>query len=213
MKRLIKAGKNFATLNLTPGFKVYGEKLVKIDGREYRIWDPRRSKMGAALRRGLKLPDLTGMTVLYLGVASGTTASHISDLIGPEGALFGVDIAPRPLREFVLLCRHRRNMVPILADASKPKSYSFIVPQVDFLYQDVAQPNQAQILLKNAELFLKPQGYAFVAVKARSIDVTAAPEKIFRNFEKEIARSFEVIWKKRLEPFEKDHMAFFLRKK
>jgi len=29
-----------ATLNLAPGVKVYDEKIVEIDGKEYRIWNP-----------------------------------------------------------------------------------------------------------------------------------------------------------------------------
>lgn len=31
-----------------------------------------------------------GAKVLYLGAASGTTVSHVSDIIGPEGIVYAV---------------------------------------------------------------------------------------------------------------------------
>jgi fibrillarin-like rRNA methylase len=36
----INGEKNAATLNLVKGDNIYGEKLVKYEGEEYRIWDP-----------------------------------------------------------------------------------------------------------------------------------------------------------------------------
>ena len=46
---------HIATENLNHGIKVYGERLVEIEDKEYRIWDPRRSKLGAAILNGCKL--------------------------------------------------------------------------------------------------------------------------------------------------------------
>ena len=69
--------KNLATVNLVPGEKVYGEQLIKDKKTEYRTWDNFRSKPAAAIKKGLKeFPLKEGMKVLYLGIASGTTASH-----------------------------------------------------------------------------------------------------------------------------------------
>ncbi len=206
---LIKVGRYYATENLTPGKRVYGERIVKKGGKEYRIWDPTRSKLAAALMNGMKVPFGNNWVVLYLGVASGTTASHLSDIIR-EGFIFGVDFAPRVLREFVLLSEIRKNLIPVFADANRPEEYRCIVPEVDFLYQDVAQPNQAQILIKNAEMYLKHKGLAFVAVKARSIDVTKKPKEVFKEFKEEIKPHFRIIDERRLEPFEKDHLALLL---
>ena len=209
---MLRIGRDLATENLVPGQSVYGEKLVRRGGKEFRLWDPTRSKLGAALQKGMKFEIKQDWLVLYLGVASGTTASHISDLVS-KGIVFGVDFAPRVLRDFLLLSETRPNLVPILGDATRPNQYSSIVPQVDFLYQDVAQPNQSQILIRNAEMFLKPDGLVFVAIKARSIDVTKKPRAVFNEFKQEINQHFQILAETRLEPFEKDHLALLLKNK
>jgi fibrillarin-like pre-rRNA processing protein len=46
--------KRLATKNLAPGRTVYGERLVKSKDLEYRIWDAFRSKLAAAIMKGLK---------------------------------------------------------------------------------------------------------------------------------------------------------------
>ena len=72
-----------ATLSLYKGFSVYGEKIIKKNKKEFRLWDPNRSKLAAAILKGLKqVPIKQGYSILYLGAASGTTASHVSDLVG-----------------------------------------------------------------------------------------------------------------------------------
>ena len=51
---------------------------------EYRIWNPFRSKLAAAILSGVEKIHLKPSTkVLYLGAGSGTTVSHVSDLVGP----------------------------------------------------------------------------------------------------------------------------------
>jgi hypothetical protein len=51
---------------------------------EYRIWNPYRSKLGAAIIGGIgRLFIQPGCKLLYLGAASGTTVSHCSDIVGP----------------------------------------------------------------------------------------------------------------------------------
>eukprot|EP00493_Phyllostaurus_siculus_P025903 UN26248 len=50
----------------------------------FRVWNPYRSKLGASVLNGIKkIPVAPGMKVLYLGAASGTTVSHVSDIVGP----------------------------------------------------------------------------------------------------------------------------------
>ncbi len=202
-----------ATKNLVPGQKVYGERTIKAEGEEYRIWNPNRSKLGAAILKGLKnFPIKPGSRVLYLGVASGTTASHVSDIVGWEGGVFGVEFSPRVLRELVPLVEERRNLVPILGDATKPEEYRALVPEVDVVFEDVAQPTQAKILIDNARVYLKSEGYGMLSVKSRSIDVTKEPEQVFREVEKELSTYFEVVEEISLEPYEKDHVLFVVRK-
>ncbi|ANF22115.1 fibrillarin-like rRNA/tRNA 2'-O-methyltransferase [Thermococcus piezophilus] len=202
-----------ATKNLVHSQKVYGERLIKFEGEEYRVWNPRRSKLGAAILNGLKhFPIKPGSSVLYLGVASGTTASHVSDIVGWEGRVFGVEFSPRVLRELVPIVEERRNIVPILGDATKPEEYRALVPKVDVIFEDVAQPTQAKILIDNAKVYLRSGGYAMISVKSRSIDVTKEPEQVFKEVEKELATYFEVVERISLEPYEKDHTLFVVRK-
>jgi len=203
-----------ATLNLVPGFSVYGERLIKDQGKEYREWDPYRSKIGAAIMNNIKdIPIHEGDNVLYLGASTGTTASHVSDIVGKNGKVFCVDISPRTTRDLIFVCEKKKNMIPILADASKVEEYEFIVEPCDFVFEDVAAPKQISILIKNCDKFLKPKGYAMIAIKSRSIDVTKDPKEIFDEAERELNKFFEIIDKKRLEPFEEDHIIFLLRKK
>lgn len=203
-----ESGEALATLNLTPGRRFYGEQLVTVDGVEYRTWNPYRSKLAAAIRKGLGvMPISRGDKVLYLGVASGTTCSHVSDIIGVGGHVWGVDFAPRPIRDLIEgLAKHRDNVSPILGDARRPRTYSVNVPKVNGIYADVAQPDQAGIVVENARVFLKSGGWAVMAVKSRSIDVTKAPQRIYAaEIEKLREGGFEIDESLELDPFEKDH--------
>ena len=145
--------------------------------------------------------------ILYLGAASGTTISHISDIIGEEGLIYSVEFSPRSMRDLVTVAERRKNIVPVLADARFPEEYTMIVPMVDIIYEDVAQPSQADILNSNVQTYLKKGGYFFLAVKARSIDVTKDPKIIYREVQNELQgyglNILEVI---NLEPYEKDHV-------
>jgi len=206
--------RQLATLNLVPGFRSYDEVVAVVNGREYRVWPPRRSKPAAAILNGLKnFPVKRGTRILYLGIASGTTASHFSDIIGREGVIYGVEIAQRVLRELLPVAEARKNIVPILASARRPEDYSSIVEQVDFLYVDVAQPDQAEILLANADMFLRRGGYAMIAVKASSIDVTLPPKKVYRMVEEKLSKGgLKVLERVDLAPYDPKHAMIVARK-
>ena len=207
--------RKLATKNLAPGRSVYGEKLVKVGGIEYRLWDPYRSKLAASILKGVgNVPIGPGDKVLYLGAASGTTASHVSDIVGPEGHVFCVEFAPRVIQDLVNnVCAYRPNMSPILADARLPYLYAHVVSEVDAIYCDIAQPEQAKVLADNADLFLKDGGWIMLAIKARSIDVTRRPSELYRR-EMEVlkARGFDIKDKVHLEPFDKDHAMVVARR-
>jgi len=206
--RLEDGSKRLATLNLDPGRSIYGERLVRAEKKEYRVWDAYRSKLAAAILKGIQLvPIYPGAKVLYLGSASGTTASHVSDIVAENGAVYCVDFASRAMRELISnLCVDRRNVYPILEDARFPERYSTIVGTVDSIYCDIAQPEQARILADNADLYLKRGSGSMLAIKSRSVDVTLSPPEVFK---KEIqvlnSRGFEVQSVLRLEPFDRDH--------
>ncbi|MFQ6136234.1 MAG: fibrillarin-like rRNA/tRNA 2'-O-methyltransferase [Candidatus Hydrothermarchaeales archaeon] len=202
-----------ATKNLVKGARVYGEKLIQADGEEYRIWGPNRSKLAAAISNGMKiLPIKKGSGVLYLGAASGTTASHISD-IAYQGTIYCIEFSPRGIRKLIEVCEDRMNMIPILADARNPRGYQPLLEKVDLIYQDVAQPDQSEILFKNAQFYLKPKAHAIVAIKARSIDSVKDPEKVFQGEIKKLKRNFGVLDIVRLEPYAKDHRMLVLQLK
>ncbi len=201
--------RRIATKSLVPSKRVYGEKLIEVNGTEYRIWNPNKSKLGASIINGLKhMPIKRNTKVLYLGASAGTTPSHVAD-ITENSPVYSVEFAPRIMREFLDVCNDRKNLIPILGDANSPNEYSNIVEEVDVIFEDVAQPNQAEILVKNAKWFLKENGYGMISIKARSVDVVRNPKEIFEE-QKEILINggFEIIDEINIEPFEKDHIMF-----
>jgi fibrillarin-like pre-rRNA processing protein len=204
--------KKLLTKNLTPGLKVYGEELIEHGGIEYRVWNPWRSKLAALILKGARTFPFGGSSnVLYLGAATGTTSSHISD-IAFEGIVYCVEVSPKALRKLIDVCANRQNMVPILADAGKPEGYSGKIESTDIVYQDIAQKDQVKIFLKNLR-FLKKGGIGYLMVKARSIDVSAEPKDIYKKAKKEVeARSLKVIELIELDPYEKDHAAIIVEK-
>ncbi|WP_405293095.1 fibrillarin-like rRNA/tRNA 2'-O-methyltransferase [Methanobrevibacter sp.] len=211
MKVYFKDG-NVATKNLNPGTSVYGEELINED-EEYRIWNPRRSKLAAALLNGLNNLKLENTSkVLYLGASTGTTVSHISDIV-IDGKIYAVEFSPTTAKKLVQLSRQRPNIAPILGDATKPKGYLNYVEKTDLVYCDVAQPTQTQLFMRNMNLFANDNGVGLLMIKARSIDVVQKPKKVFKQQEKILKeKGFKIIEKVKLEPHEKDHIALLVEK-
>jgi len=207
--------KKLATRNLAPGHAVYGERLLQCKGTEYRVWDSYRSKFAAAIVKGLEtVPIQPDCMVLYLGAASGTTASHVSDIVGKKGHVFCIEFAARSIRELVdNVCAFRPNMSPILADARLPEQYATFVSKVDDVYCDVAQPEQARILADNADRFLNLRGWVMLAVKSQSIDVTKEPSEIYKSEVKILnTRGLKARQMVYLEPFDKAHAMIVAQK-
>ncbi len=206
--------KSLFTKNLIKGNPVYGERIFRNQGEEFREWDPSRSKLAATIMKGSTNVGIRkGDVVLYLGAASGTTPSHISDMVGESGFVFGVEFSPRVLRDLVFVAEKRKNIIPILADANKPLSYAGRIVVADIVYQDVAQRNQAEIFLKNCKYFLKPGGYGLLAVKAKSIDISRRPRDVFNEVRQDIEKELIIIDYRELGPFEKDHCMYICKKK
>ncbi|MBW2988254.1 fibrillarin-like rRNA/tRNA 2'-O-methyltransferase [Candidatus Woesearchaeota archaeon] len=198
-------GKKLYTINLVRGNSVYGEALVREGGREYRYWDPYRSKLAAGLLKGLIDLNLkSNSIVLYLGAASGTTLSHISDIC-KDGLVFGVEFSPEVFADLFLLAKLRGNVVPMLCDATSPETYYHRLVAVDLVYQDIAQRNQVEIFERNCDLFLKRGGRGVLCVKARSIDVAMPPKKLFREIKHRLRAKFRLLDYHVLEPYQRDH--------
>jgi fibrillarin-like pre-rRNA processing protein len=202
------------TRNRVPGTSVYGEQLISVEGAEYRVWDPYRSKFAAAFLSGMKkIPQIYDKQILYLGTSTGTTPSHFSDII-ENGKIFGIEFSPKVMRKFFRLTEQRSNLVPILADARRPEEYSSFIFEVDMIYQDVAQPDQATIFGRNAQEFLKSGGEGVIAIKSQSIDVTLEPEEVFKNQIEELESVFglKVIESSSIDDFEKKHAVIIVKK-
>ncbi len=201
------------TKNLTPGKVFFNEKIFKENNIDYREFSPAHSKLAATILKKISIiPIKEKDRILYLGASHGYTPSYISDIVGEEGTVFCIDFAPRVVRDLLFVCEEKENMIPILANANKPEIYKDRITQVDVIYQDIAQKNQVEILFKNLQ-FLKPKGYVLIAIKARSIDVTKSPQKIYREVEEKLKEKLKIIDKKELDPFQKDHCFFICQKK
>ncbi|KAL8908272.1 MAG: hypothetical protein Q9207_000893 [Kuettlingeria erythrocarpa] len=218
------------TKNLTPGESVYGEKRIAVESSspaltngdslaannpvpgtatkiEYRVWNPFRSKLAAGILGGLdEIFIRPGSKVLYLGAASGTSVSHVADIVGPAGTVYAVEFSHRSGRDLINMATHRTNVIPIIEDARHPLRYRMLVGMVDTVFADVAQPDQARIVGLNCHLYLKVGGGVVVSVKANCIDSTAAPEAVFaREVGKMREERIKPLEQLTLEPFERDH--------
>ncbi|KAL8286360.1 hypothetical protein RQP46_004377 [Phenoliferia psychrophenolica] len=206
------------TRNLVPGDSVYGEKRITIESPstnpdepaekiEYRVWNPFRSKLAAGILGGLDdIHIAPGKKVLYLGAASGTSVSHVADVVGPEGTVYAVEFSHRSGRDLINMAKKRTNVIPIIEDARHPNKYRMLMSMVDVIFADVAQPDQARIVGLNAHHFLKNNGHIVVSIKANCIDSTAPAEVVFaaevKKMQLEMIKPHEQLT---LEPYERDH--------
>lgn len=203
------------TLNSTPGKDVYGEKRISVEEKvgddsvkkEYRVWNPFRSKLAAGVIGGLD--DIfikPGSKVLYIGAASGTTVSHVSDIVGPSGVVYAVEFSHRCGRDLINMAKSRTNVVPIIEDARHPLKYRMLMSMVDCIFADVAQPDQARIVAINAHNFLKNNGHVVISIKANCIDSTVAAEQVFSSEVKKMRlEQMKPLEQITLEPYERDH--------
>jgi rRNA 2'-O-methyltransferase fibrillarin len=53
--------------------------------------------------------------VLYLGAASGSSVSHVSDVVGPEGVVYAVEFSHRSGRDLIGMAKKRTNVIRALA--------------------------------------------------------------------------------------------------
>ncbi len=192
--------KRLSTRNIVPGKE------------EFRIWDPYHSKLAALILKGSTVPIKKDSLVLYLGAANGTTASHVSD-IASQGTVFAVEFSRRAMHDLIRVSIPRMNLIPILADAMHPDSYKNMAPEVDIIYQDVAQRDQAGITIRNSQMFLKENGFLILMIKAMSINSARKSNDVFNGEIKKLEDVFEVIEIINLEPFHSDHVAIIARKK
>lgn len=206
--------KSIFTKNLNLGKKVYGEKTVLENNIEYREWNPYRSKYCAGIKNGLKKNIFyKNASVLYLGSAEGTTVSHVSDIVGKEGAIFCVDLSEIAMKKLTNLAEERENIYPILSDAQVIENYSeFLEEKIDVLFQDISQRNQSEIFCKNA-IFLKKNSYGCLSLKTKSISQSKNKKEILENETKILEKYFLIEQIVSIEPYEKEHYLILVKKK
>ncbi|KAJ3068070.1 fibrillarin [Podochytrium sp. JEL0797] len=200
------------TKNLVPGESVYGEKRISVDNTdgtktEYRVWNPFRSKLAAGILGGLDhIHVKPGAKVLYLGAASGTSVSHVADIVGPTGLVYAVEFSHRSGRDLINMAKKRTNVIPIIEDARHPHKYRMLVGMCDVVFADVAQPDQARIITMNSHLFLKQGGHIVISIKANCIDSTAEAAVVFADEVKKLQEGkVKPQEQLTLEPYERDH--------
>ena len=177
---------------------------------EFRTWDPHHSKLAALILKGFMPPITDSSLVLYLGAAAGSTASHVSD-IARSGLVYALEFSPRVMKNLISVCESRPNMIPIFADANHPETYSHLVDEVDIIYQDIAQRNQAEIALKNVKCYLKDEGCLILMIKARSIDTIANTRDIFGKEVEKLQKGVSVLKTVKLPQY-RDHLAVIATK-
>jgi fibrillarin-like pre-rRNA processing protein len=178
---IFRHGEHIYTRNAAPGEQVYGEPLVELEGVEYRRWVPSRSKLAAAVENSADLGLRQDSEVVYLGAASGTTVSHVSDIVS-DGFVTAVEFSKDVARDLLDVAEARENIAPA--------EYQSFVKEPDVLVQDVSQRDQVEIFERNAER-LFDSGRGLLVVKAGAIDSSAEPEEVFEQVEDEISVEVE----------------------
>ncbi|MGC2289781.1 MAG: fibrillarin-like rRNA/tRNA 2'-O-methyltransferase [Thermoplasmata archaeon] len=192
--------------------EVYGERLVPVRSGWWRRWDPYRSKLSSALLKGFRGPlPQPGERWLYLGAATGTTASHLADLVGPDGAVYAVEMSLRPFARLLRLAERYPNLFPLLGDARRPDDYAGWVPPVDGMYSDIAQADQVGIARRNAELFLRDGQPLLLVLKLSSLGRDRNPDALVDRALGELRPFRAMSPPLTLEPFHRQHRFFVAR--
>lgn len=208
----LKRKRKLWTRNSVPGKRAGFDRIERFDHSEYREWDPNRSKYAAAVVKRLEHTALKeDSVILYLGASHGYTVSFFADICR-KGWIYALDFAPRVMRDLVHISSERKNIIPVLGDASKPETYFHKCGPCDILYMDIAQKDQAQIFLDNIRIYLRKGGTGFLALKAKSVDVTAKPGAVYKQVQEKLKKEVSILEKIKLDPLQKDHCFFVVRK-
>ncbi|KAL8150026.1 hypothetical protein AgCh_006875 [Apium graveolens] len=179
---IAKGKENFiCTRNLVPGEALHGEELLYIQNEdkitvEYRVWNPLKSKLGAAILCGLKnITAKPGSRVLYLGDVCETTVSHLSDLVGSDGVVYVVGFS-----DFVVnMVDKRPNVITIFEKPSNHWKYRMVVSMVDAIFADIVHPQQVNWFISNAQYYLRAGGHYMISTRAINVDLTGQGKDLF----------------------------------
>ena len=218
-----REGRTLWSRNSTRG-KSVGSERRKRDGRiEWRRWDPFRSKVAAALlmtsQKASELLPNPGDTCLYLGASSGTTVSHIHDMVcgsnnHHDGQIIAVEISPRMMRDLSSLAEDRPGLIPILNDAREARSYAPVMREkAHWIHQDLSIADQAENFISIATSTLKNGGIGLLSLKAASErQFEGDDQSRFSRAEKLIEESeLELIEMIDISQYQEQHVIFFVR--
>ncbi len=194
-------GRNFYTRSEDKE-SVYGERVIKEKNAYFHRWNPRRSKLSAAMHLRLRNFPFKDSRVLYLGAATGTTVSHVSDI---AEVVFAVELSAISMQKLLELAKRRSNIFPILEDARKVDNFSIFVDSPNIIYQDISQRDQVQIFAKNMERFEPSIG--FLMLKTRTIDMRRRPKEIMKDTVRRLKENYTVEDVIDISRFQKDHYA------
>ncbi len=174
----MRLGRGLWSRNAVKGKQLRDERIRRDGKIEWRSWNPRSSKLGAAIIRTSGNAEILipkpGSSVLYIGAGHGTTISHLHDhLCGSGnhhgGSIVAVDLSARCIRDLISLAENRPGLLPVLADARRLDDYSVFLPnRVPWILQDVSQAGQVELMLKVCDRFLASNGIALLSLKAAS---------------------------------------------
>ena len=221
---VMRQGRGLWSRNAVKGKQVREERLRRDGKIEWRSWNPKSSKLGAAIIRtsgdASNLLPSPGSHVLYIGAGHGTTISHLHDHVCGAGnhhggSIVAVDLSSRCMRDLVSLAEKRPGLIPVLADARKLDDYSVFIPnRVPWILQDVSQAGQVELMLKVCDRFLDSNGIALLSLKAASERwISGGDEARFSDAESKILDS-EMILVERIDlrGLEDQHVMFVLQK-
>ncbi|KAL6566841.1 hypothetical protein OROMI_015245 [Orobanche minor] len=164
------------TKNLAPGEALYGDELIYVQDAdrsdvEYRLWNPRRSKLGAAILGGLaNIWIKPGSRVLYLGDVCGITVLQLSDLVGPDGLIYVVGLS----NNVADAVDNRLNVITISEKFYLNPNYRMVVGMVDVMFADIVYPDtvdpmqMTMDIATNACFYLRAGGHYMITTQADS---------------------------------------------
>ncbi len=203
----VKNKKKLATLNNASINEVYNEKLIKINGKQYNLWNPYTSKLAAAIVNGMEIfPILEKTKVLYLNSTIEKTLSHISDIIGVNGKIFILSDINENSKNFLEnVMNDRTNVFTITRDNGDPVKFSSKTEMVNVVYVDITQHNETEVAIQNCKRYLRDGGFLMLVVPTKKIDFVNNPNG--QNLEEiqKLQSSFEIIQQINLTDFFKEH--------
>ena len=203
----VKNKKKLATLNNASINEVYNEKIIKINGKQYNLWNPYTSKLAAAIVNGMEIfPILKKTKILYLNGAIEKTLSHISDIIGVNGKIFILrDINENSKNFLENVMNDRTNVFTITRDNGDPAKFSSKSEMVNVVYVDITQHNETEVAIQNCKRYLRDGGFLMLVVPTKKIDFVNNPNG--QNLEEiqKLQSSFEIIQQINLTDFFKEH--------